>query len=256
MKQVVYQLVFRSSLCIALVALLGACSLTSVKTATASLASSSEKFVLRGMTSNSVGDPSFIVIATYNVQGAVSAEKIPLVITGPATWNDGKPFEKTLDAKDAWLDGDRWRLSFSPDFSLGSTDGSTATTPMMPGVYTATTKIAGKTYTSSVDISNIIPTPMVSVDSASSSKVDVSWQPIPGVKQYYAVLYNDLRTVAYPIFTEKTSVSFEDFKAPLDTTQNFSVSVNAVTEKVYDPIVGDIIPVNLMGSQTEVTNIF
>ncbi len=57
MKQGAHQLVVRSALSVALVALLSACGSTSVETQTASLASSSEKFVLRGMTSNSVGDP-------------------------------------------------------------------------------------------------------------------------------------------------------------------------------------------------------
>ena len=231
---------------------------TPIKTSSLATTSAPQEFVLRGMTSNSVGDPSYIVIATYNVQGPFKDEKIPLVITGPAAWNGGQPFKTTLNAKSegVQLEGNRWNLSFSPDFSLGVSDGSVATTPMMPGVYTATTTLAGKTLTSSVDISNIMAKPVVSIDAASSVKVDVSWRPIPGAKQYYATLYNDLRTVAYTLFTDRTSVSFEDFKVPLDTTQNFAVSVNANSEKVYDPAVGDIVPVNLIGSQTEVTSIF
>jgi hypothetical protein len=258
MKQNTYLKAVRNSLSVTLVVLLGACGSTPIETSSRAATSAPQEFVLRGMTSNSVGDPSFTVIATYNVQGPVNEKKIPLVITGPAAWNDGQPFKTTLNAnsESVWLEGNRWHLSFSPGFSMGSSDSSMASTPMMPGVYTATTKIAGKTLTSTVDISNIMPTPVVSVDAASSDKVDVSWRPIPGAKQYYAVLYNNLNTVAYPIFTEKTNVSFEDFKAPLDTAQNFSVSVMAVSEKVYDPAVGDIIPVNLAGSQTEVTGIF
>jgi hypothetical protein len=263
MKQNTYLKIVRNSLFAMPIVLLAACASTPIdstpiKTSSLTATSAPQEFVLRGMTSNSLGDPSYIVIATYNVQGPVKEEKIPLTITGPAAWNDGQPFKTTLnaDSESVWLEGNRWHLSFSPDFSLGVYDGSVATTPMMPGVYTATTTLAGKTLTSSVDISNIMAKPVVSVNAASSAKVDVSWRPIPGAKQYYAVLYNDLRTVAYPLFTDRTSVSFEDFKVPLDTTQNFAVSVNAVSEKVYDPSVGDIVPVNMMGSQTEVTSIF
>jgi hypothetical protein len=263
MKQNTPLQIVRNSLFAMPIVLLAACAATPIdstpiKTSSLATTASPQEFVLRGMTSNSIGDPSYIVIATYNVQGPVKDAKIPLVITGPAAWNDGQPFKTTLNAKSesVQLEDNRWNLSFSPDFSLGVYDGSTTTTPMMPGVYTATTTIAGKTLTSTVDISNIMPTPVVSIDAASSAKVDVSWRPIPGAKQYYAVLYNDLRTVAYPLFTDRTNVSFEDFKVPLDTTQNFAVSVNAVSEKVYDPAVGDIVPVNMMGSQTEVTSIF
>jgi hypothetical protein len=127
---------------------------------------------------------------------------------------------------------------------------------MMSGVYTATTEIAGKTLTSTVDVSNIMPKPVVSIDAASSTKVDVSWQPVLGAKQYHAMLHNSLGTVSYALFTDRTSVSFEDFKAPLDATQGFSVTVAAASEKVYDPVLGDIVPVKLAGSQTEVTGIF
>jgi hypothetical protein len=268
MKQNTYLKIVHNSLFVLPIVLLAGCAsapIDSTPIKTSSLSSTAaaqesapQEFVLRGMTSNSVGDPSYIVIATYNVQGPVKEEKIPLTITGPAAWNDGQPFKTTLnaDSESVWLEGNRWHLSFSPDFSLGVYDGSVATTPMMPGVYTATTTLAGKTLTSSVDISNIMPTPVVSIDAASSAKVDVSWRPIPGAKQYYAVLYNDLGTVSDRIFTDRTNVSFEDFKVPLDTKQNFNVTVAAVSEKVYDPAVGDIIPVNLRGSQTEVTSIF
>jgi hypothetical protein len=268
MKQNTSFKIVRNSLFVLPIVLLAACAATPIdstfidsnpiKTSSLAATAAPQDFVLRGMTSNSLGDPSYIVIATYNVQGPFKDAKIPLTITGPAAWNDGQPFKTTLNAKSesVWLEGNRWHLSFSPDFSLGVYDGSVATTPMMPGVYTATTTLAGKTLTSSVDVSNIMAKPVVSIDAASSVKVDVSWRPIPGAKQYYAVLYNDLRTVAYTLFTDRTSVSFEDFKVPLDTTQNFAVSVNANSEKVYDPAVGDIVPVNLIGSQTEVTGIF
>jgi hypothetical protein len=262
MKQDTHLTSIRHSLSVLPIVLLAGCASSPIDSApirTSSLATPvPQEFVLRGMTSNSVGDPSYAVIATYDVQGPVNGENIPLVITGPAAWNDGQPFRTTLNAnsESVWLKGDRWHLSFSPGYSMGSSDGSTATTPMMSGVYTATTTIAGKTLTSTVDISNIMPQPVVSIEAASSARVDVSWRPIPGAKQYYAVLYNDLRTVAYPLFTDRTSVSFKDFKTPLDTAQNFSVSVNAVSEKVLDSAGGDIIPVNLAGSQTEVTGIF
>jgi hypothetical protein len=273
MKQNTSLQIVRNSLFVLPIVLLAACAsapinsapidstptdATPIKTSSLATTSAPREFVLRGMTSNSVGDPSYIVIATYNVQGPVKEEKISLTITGPAAWNDGQPFKTTLnaDSESVWLEGNRWHLSFSPDFSLGVSDGSVATTPMMPGVYTATTTLAGKTLTSTVDVSNIMAKPVVSVDAASSAKVDVSWRPIPGAKQYYATLYNELNTVYYRMITDRTSVSFEDFKVPLDTTQNFSVTVAAVSEKVLDPAGGDIIPVNLAGSQTEVTSIF
>jgi hypothetical protein len=263
MDQNTYALDMRKALLVLSIVLPAGCASTPidstpVETSLLATASAPQEFVLRGMTSNSLGDPSFFVIATYNVEGPVNEEKIPLVITGPPAWNDGRPYNTTLfaNSESVWREGDRWHLTFSPTFSLGVFDGSVATTPMMPGVYTATTEIAGKTLTSTVDISNIMSKPIVSIDSASSAKVDVSWQPVPGAKQYHAVLNNGLGTVSYSLFTDRTSVSFEDFNAPLDTTESFSVTVAAASEKVYDPAVGDIIPVNLIGSQTEVPSIF
>jgi hypothetical protein len=244
MKINTYLKIVLQLLSVVLIMLLAACG--STPTETLSSASGSAEFVLRGMNTHFYsGSYDSLIIPTYRLKGAASEGKIPLVITGPASWNDGKPFETTLEVtpETAWFDGDEWVLSFFPDF------------PTPPGIYKATTEIAGKTYTSTVDVSNFMPLPDVLVN-ATADKVDVSWQAVPGAKGYYVSLYNQLSQIYYQIFTEQTSVSFEDFESPLDTTQTFSVSVQAYSEKVYDPVVGDIIPVNLMTSYTEVSDIF
>jgi hypothetical protein len=189
------------------------------------------------------------ITADYILQGEPSGETISLVITGPAGWNDNKPYETTFAAtpETAVFYADLWHLSFSPEIA----------TP--PGVYTATTQISGKTYTSTLDVSmsKMLPRTVISVTSASADKVDVSWEAVPGAKEYYIHLRDDANTY-YDAYTTQTNVSFSDFELPLDTSKNFTVSVSAVSsmQSTYFPENGDLLPINYNYSHEEVVDIF
>jgi hypothetical protein len=247
-------------LSVVLLVLLAACG--STPTETLSSASSPAEFRFRGMTGNysfnymvSPNDyesSTFYdayITADYIFQGEPSGETIPLVITGPAGWNDDKPYETTIivTPEMAVFYADLWHLSFSPEIA----------TP--PGVYTATTQISGKTYTSTLDVSmsKILPRPVISVTSATADKVDVFWETVPGAKEYYIQLRDDLNTY-YDAYTTQTNVSFSDFEIPLDTTKNFTVSVSAMSsmQSTYFPENGDLLPINYNYSHEEVVDIF
>jgi hypothetical protein len=244
------------SLCAMLLVLLAACG--SAPTETLTSASSPTEFRFRGMT----GDYSFTypvsaddyetatlydayISADYTLQGEPSGENIPLVITGPSGWNDGELYETTLAAtpENAVFYADRWHLSFSPDL----------TTP--PGVYTATTQVSGKTYTSTLDVSmsKMLSRPVVSITSASADRIDVSWEPVRGAAEYY-IQFMDYAGSFYYAYTTETNVSLSNFQAPLDTTKNYTLSVYAMSsmQSTYFPENGDLLPINYNNSQEDI----
>jgi hypothetical protein len=255
MRQTTYPKVVLHLLSVLLVVLLAACG--SVPTESLSAASSGPaEFRLRGMTSTIAVpfDTGYIneamVFAEYTLQGDLNGQQIPLVITGPAGWNGGQPYEILAKAEpeNALIQlGDRWKLSFSPEI------------PTVPGVYTATTTVAGQTYTSTLDVSSgkMLPSVVGFTASAVADKIDVSWEAVPGAKEYYVTLLDESGEVG-GMYTTETSVSFADFGMPLDTTKNFSISLNALSEvqSTYLPENGDEMPVNYSVSYDVLENIF
>jgi hypothetical protein len=254
MRRNTYPKVVLRLLSILLVVLLAACGTVPTDTPLSAASSSPTEFRLRGMTSTIAYPDGYLydamIFAEYSVEGDLKGEKILLVITGPAEWNNGQPYEILAEAKPEnaliqW--GNRWKLSFSPEIAT------------VPGVYTATTTISGKTYTSTLDVSmaQMLPSPADFTSSATAEKVDVSWQAVPGAKEYYVALYDELGEVWYEAFTTQTSVSFSDFAMPLDETKNYSVSLNALSEmqSTYFPENGDEMPVNYSVSYDVLENI-
>lgn len=260
MKQITPINVTLKLLSVMLLVLLAACG--SAPTETLTSTANPTEFRFRGMTGNysftyliSSDDYESAVIydlfisADYIFQREPSGESIPLEIIGPAGWNDDKPYKTTLvfTPENAQFYADRWYLSFSPDIATPS------------GVYTATTQISGKTYTSVLDVSmsKMLPRPVISVTSATADKVDVSWQPVPGAKEYYVQLRDDVDTF-YEVYTTETKVSFSDFQIPLGTTRNFTVAVSAMSsmQSTHFPEKGDLLPINYSYSHEEVVEIF
>jgi hypothetical protein len=259
MKQITPVNVALKLLSVTLLVLLAACGSAPAETLTS--VSSPTEFRFRGMTGNylfnylvssddyesAVFYDAFIS-ADYILQDEPSGENIPLVITGPAGWNDDKPYEMTLTAtpETAAFYAGFWHLSFSPEIA----------TP--PGVYTATTQISGKTYTSTLDVSmsKMLPRPVISVTSAFADKVDVSWETVLGAKEYYIQLRDG--ESFYSAYTTQTNVSFSDFEIPLDPSKNFVVSVSAMSsmQSTYFPENGDLLPINYNYSHEEVLDIF
>lgn len=206
-------------LTVALVALLGACTPSATTSTSTNALPAPVEFEIHGGVEDYFDELDTLIVVDFKFQDATDEQNVPFELIGPVGWNEGEPhttiLEKTLP------NDDRWWLNLDA--------------PIVVGTYKATVQVDGKSYTSSVDIdvTRRLPLAVISVSSASADRVDASWTPVPGAKQYYVKLYDE-DTDLYTFYTEETGISFTDFEEPLDMTKQYYLGVEAFSEQLYD----------------------
>jgi hypothetical protein len=179
--------------------------------------------VIGGMASNGAGTAFLIRFRNSDDTGAKA--NMNMTVTGPATWNSGKPYTRNGFYIDKWS----WFQTnwFGP-----------AVIPVS-GNYMASATVNSQTYTSifALDTAQSLPDITgLAISSASTSSVTGSWDAVANAKSYMVEIWNDTdgRTDSPSKFVTSTNAMISGLS--LDPAKTYYFQVHALSTDVTAPL--------------------